>query len=289
MGSSQEQWALSASQVRQFRKLGWLKISDVVCAADLELIRLAILQGEHKEMTGWVGQVGSDDESRKTFAHQQSPRWREMFRNETDLRLVFHELQPIIAKLGSIARDLLGRNDIRILYDQTFTKPPIQEGSRETPWHQDLPYLPLDRRGFMTFWIPIADVPEELGALRFVPGSKHLGPLGRNDLVGNPRTLDQMLTLEDRTFVDEPVCVPLRQGEFTVHDGLTLHGAGPNLGHEPRRAWTVQMIPADTLYTGAPLPLQRLTQLGIATFSPFDHHSLNVPSPGAPTEIPPLS
>lgn len=282
---------LDATIVTSFRTGGWARLSGVLSQADVDLIAAAIVQAEHEVMTGWVGQVG-DAAGRQTFAHQQSPRWKQMFRNETDLRLIFPQLHPIVKKLADVARALLRRDDVRVIYDQTFTKPPVTEGTRETPWHQDLPYVPLDRRGFMTFWIPIEDVTEDAGALRFVPGSHRLGPLGRFSLLADSSSLDDIVAPEDRALLEPPVIVPLSRGELTVHDGLTLHGAGPNLGGQPRRAWTVQFIPADTLYTGAPFPLKRISELGLAAFSRFDHPSFDPhcaagpDAPGASTYAP---
>ena len=71
----------------------------------------------------------------------------------------------------------LGEDDVRVFWDKTFVKPAATEGTRESVWHQDFPYNPIDRRGMLTIWVAIEDVPAEAGALRFVPGSHRLGPL----------------------------------------------------------------------------------------------------------------
>jgi ectoine hydroxylase-related dioxygenase (phytanoyl-CoA dioxygenase family) len=74
----------------------------------------------------------------------------------------------------------------------------------------------------------------------------------------------------------EPVTVPIEAGEATVHDALTLHGAGPNLSSRPRRAWTVVYLPGSTLYTGGPHPQEGINSLGLTPFEPFDHPRFRV-------------
>ena len=128
----------------------------------------------------------------------------------------------------------------------------------------------------LTIWIAIEDVPAEAGALRFVPGSHRLGPLGRLDLVSEEHTPRDLLRDDDMGLVGEPVTVPLKAGEATVHDALTLHGAGPNTSTRPRRAWTVVYLPASTLYTGGPHPQEGINSLGLTPFEPFDHPRFRV-------------
>jgi ectoine hydroxylase-related dioxygenase (phytanoyl-CoA dioxygenase family) len=193
--------------------------------------------------------------------------------------LRFDEVATLVSNLAAYARALIGEPDVLVFWDKTFVKPPSDQGTRESVWHQDFPYNPIDRRGMLTIWLALEDVPAESGALRFVPGSHHLGPLGRLDLVSDDYKLDDILRSDDHEVVGEPVTVPLLAGEATVHDALTLHGAGPNLTSAPRRAWTVVFIPASTRYTGGPHPHDNINSLGLTPFETFDHPHFKVPSP----------
>ena len=47
-----------------------------------------------------------------------------------------------------------------------------------TPWHQDQFYWPLDTDRTITMWMPLVDVPPEIGSMTFVSGSHRLGYLG---------------------------------------------------------------------------------------------------------------
>lgn len=68
---------------------------------------------------------------------------------------------------------LLGSEGLWLLYEQIWLKEGT--GKRRTPWHQDLPYIPLGGHQLATVWIPLDPV-TEAASLEFVLGShtKHL-------------------------------------------------------------------------------------------------------------------
>lgn len=238
--------------VTQFRREGWIRLPKLLDDATVDRIREIYRIEEETGVSKLMGDVTGDDDDR--FAYQRDPKMAKMWSNRIDLRLRWPELQRVVALYATVARTLLDADDVRVFWDKTFTKPTAAEGTRESVWHQDWPYNPIDRRGFMSVWFAVEEVTAEMGAMRFVPGSHRLGPLGRFDLVGTEHAWDFVLRPEDRELVSEPVTVPLAAGEATVHDGLTLHGAGPNLTDRPRRGWTMIFIPADTRWTGGPHP-----------------------------------
>ena len=112
--------------------------------------------------------------------------------------------------------------------------------------------------------------------MRFVPGSHRLGPLVRFDLVGREHAWDEGLRPEDLELVSDPVVVPLAAGEATVHDGLTVHGAGENLSEQPRRGWTIIFIPAETRWTGGPHPHAANNIAGMALGDTWDDPRFHV-------------
>jgi ectoine hydroxylase-related dioxygenase (phytanoyl-CoA dioxygenase family) len=259
---------LAPEVVARYRRDGYVKIDHLLHAESLQQLQQACSQpttdGDHLVEARASGVA-------PMYAHQSHENYRRMWSNTFDLRLQNPELVPLVRLYTRVAAELLGEPSPRLLWDKTFAKPPAAAGTRQTVWHQDLPQVPVDRRGFLTIWVAVDDVPEESGALRFVPRSKWLGPLGRFDLVGAEPDLEDILTDEDRMMVGKPVTVPLRAGEATVHDGLTLHGAGENLSTRPRVGWTLSFVPAASLWTGLPLPQADLNELGLTPYHPFDH------------------
>ena len=76
-------------------------------------------------------------------------------------------------EIPDLARALFGSDDVWLLYEQIWLK----EGAatRRTPWHQDLPYLPVTGDDLVVMWINLDPV-EQSQSLEFVRGS-HRGPL----------------------------------------------------------------------------------------------------------------
>lgn len=245
-----EVFAPSGEQVSAFRREGWTKLPRLF--DDIELARLQEIY-EIEEATGTstlMGQVAEDEAEAEAFAYQAHPDMAKMWDNRIDLRMRWPELQAIVARFAAVAEALIGCEEVLVFWDKTFTKPPAAVGTRQSVWHQDYPYNPIDRRGFVSVWIAVDDVTKEMGAMRFVPGSHRLGPLGRFDLVGREHDWDETLRPEDLELVSDPVTQPLLAGEATVHDGLTLHGAGENLSDRSRRGWTIIFMPSETRWTG---------------------------------------
>jgi hypothetical protein len=269
--------SVTVEHVATFRREGFLRVGRVVQSGELrDLQRIAIAE-ENGDTGGLVGDSDDAPALAATYGYHRDPKYRQMWTNAFDLRLRHPELVPIVRRCATIARQLIGTDDIRVFWDKTFSKPPLQQGTRESVWHQDWPYLPIDRRGFLAFWIAVEDVTEASGAMRFVPRSHRLGPLGRLDLVGADHQLSDILRPDDLAEVGDPITVPLAAGEATIHDGLTLHGAGPNLTDRPRRGWTIVFLPGDTLWTGGPHPHAELNRYLDQVNGPFDHPRFQVP------------
>lgn len=279
MALSLETPLLDVAAVRDYRRQGFLKLPPLLDGEELDSAREFCRATEGEKPHGLAGQEASDPGVVDRFAYHRHDKYRAMWSNVFDLRLRSAVMMGFVNRWAAIARQLVGE-DVRVFWDKTFVKPPASDGTRESVWHQDFPYNPIDRRGMLTIWIALEDVPADAGALRFVPGSHRLGPLGRHDLVSREYEVSDLLREDDLELVGEPVTVPLSAGEATVHDALTLHGAGPNLSDRPRRAWTVVYLPASTRYTGGPHPQEGVNSAGLVTFEPFDQPRFRVSDVG---------
>src|SRR5205823_1429564 len=80
-------------------------------------------------------------------------------------------LAPRFAK---VAAELLGVGGVRLYHDQALIK---ESGGGHTPWHQDQRYWPLDTDATITMWMPLDDVPPDVGTMTFACGSHLLGDL----------------------------------------------------------------------------------------------------------------
>jgi len=138
---------------------------------------------------------------------------------------------------------------VRIYHDHAMIKPPGQK-SKETNWHQDAPYWPMEPVGALSAWIAVDDVTPANGCLHFVPGSHQYGRLEAIKLgVEGESIVDKM---KDQGYdVPEPVTMDMAAGGVTFHHGCTFHYAGPNQTETPRRAFAIIYIPDHTTFTGA--------------------------------------
>ena len=132
---------------------------------------------------------------------------------------------------------------LRYRVDILVLKPPGAAGST---YHQDSAEHGSDRVGELQFWLALAEVSAEMGAMRFVSRSHREGPLGSvfNDDQGN--LLEQFPNLTSVLELSPPF--HYQPGDCTVHHGYTVHGGPPNSTDKPRWSYLFSYAPSDTRY-----------------------------------------
>lgn len=250
------EYPLSAEQIASYRKNGWLLIEGLLDRATTEAIRLAA------QRTADAGVQPA-----QSYYNDQGFQRVHSIIDEPLLSDPTLNTLPTTRRFGSLARSLIGR-DTRFYRDCTFAKPPQREQGVATGWHQDLCYWPFDRKGALTIWIALVDVPAIAGSMRFINGSHQWGPLGRAEYSPDKHVLQQYPEIQ---FTEADVSPPLdlKAGSATVHDGLTMHSAPPNSADFVRWAYALSYMPADTWYTGTPTKI--CDPLGLKVSAPFDH------------------
>ena len=168
--------------------------------------------------------------------------------------------QPVLSHAADYKRAclLIGKRlkgaDVPMRYriDIFGERPP--GGAGATP-HQDACEHGSDRVGELQFWLALAAVSPEMGAMRFVNASHKEGPLGSvfngdeddevplgkgGDLLAQYPNLVPELGLSD-IFSYIP-------GDCTVHAGYTVHLSPANTTEESRWSWLFSYSPADVRY-----------------------------------------
>jgi ectoine hydroxylase-related dioxygenase (phytanoyl-CoA dioxygenase family) len=86
-------------------------------------------------------------------------------------------------------------------------------------------------------WMPMVDVPAEVGSMTFASGSFAHGDLGDYDI--SDASDDAVSALVDERDLSLTTYGAVRAGDATFHAGWTLHRAGPNPTETVREVMTV--------------------------------------------------
>jgi phytanoyl-CoA hydroxylase len=231
------EYLLSEAAIRHYRERGFVALPDVLTPEEVAEARTALAEAMARPGAGSVDRTGRSEYDQVFL--QKVNLWRD---HDGMRRLACHP------RIAEIARRLSGAPAIRLWHDHALIKP--YEDSRPSPWHQDLPYWPMQQPGALSCWLALDDVDETNGCMHFVPESHQWGRLEPINLI-NPQDIFSLVPEpEGKDF--SPVGVPLRAGSCTFHHGLTFHSAPPNRGTAPRRAFIIIYMPDGTLFTGKP-------------------------------------
>ena len=137
-------------------------------------------------------------------------------------------------RFARVAAELLDVDGVRLYHDQALYKEP---GGGFTPWHQDQVYWPLDTDRTVTMWMPLVDIPREIGGMVFADGTHRLGNLSE-EVIGDAsqRFFDDLVRERDWTLSSHG---PFAVGDATFHTGWTLHSAPANNTDTMRAVMTV--------------------------------------------------
>jgi ectoine hydroxylase-related dioxygenase (phytanoyl-CoA dioxygenase family) len=96
----------------------------------------------------------------------------------------------------------------------------------------------------------------------YLPGSHHLVGF---DNVAIGQNMSSLFELYPQLAEIEPTAAPMKPGTVGFHNGLTAHGAGPNMTPRWRRAMTCGFMPVGSTFNGTAniLPAERIARLKI--------------------------
>jgi ectoine hydroxylase-related dioxygenase (phytanoyl-CoA dioxygenase family) len=253
--------AVTDEEVAFYRDNGWVKLERLMAP---ELV--AEILARAKARMGERGVADMPDNRPGIMNPQLRAIWRD-WQNPAEEDEFFRSVSQSPA-MGRVASRMLRDREVRWWSDMILCKLPSAEGGARTPWHQDFPYLSLDRIGLLNIWVALVEMPPEMGTMRFLSGSHRIGPMGRViHRTDGKDLLDLYPWIAEEHQVSEPL--HLQPGDATVHDWMTVHAAPPNDTDQPRWAYADSIFPAETLFTGA--QQRRTDGLELKVNEPLDH------------------
>ncbi|MEV6758250.1 phytanoyl-CoA dioxygenase family protein [Streptomyces sp. NPDC051214] len=192
---------------------GYLLLRSVLPAAEIraahDTVESAFLEG------GWIDEKGNAQQERAATQYQErEPAYRKAAQAASFNRI------PYLEALHTLMQGLLGQDVFCHPSKVLRATPPAAWTTESGRYvHQDFSYWGVN--DMLTTWIPLMDIPVELGGLALLPGSQ----------VGPPRPL-RVLT------EDEPgwATTDYRLGDVVIFHCFTAHAATPNKTNGLRRS-----------------------------------------------------
>jgi Phytanoyl-CoA dioxygenase (PhyH) len=261
--------SVTGDEVRHLRDHGWVKLDQLISP------RLsARLLNRARALMGPAG----DGHPIRPGIDIDTTEWAD-YHDVVEEDEVFASL-GLSRAMGGNAQ-LLIRRDIGILMWSNYlavkvgTKQGSPRPSEPAVLRQDGPDLPIDRPGWVRFWIALDRVSPEMGPIRLVDRSHRLGLLGRSYLGREGNSSEAALFAEypeiaGMTVIDD---LEFEPGDAVAYGMHTLYGDRANFTDKPRWALVVTYFAEDTFYTGNQLcsgeTVQKVARAGLTPGDEF--------------------
>jgi ectoine hydroxylase-related dioxygenase (phytanoyl-CoA dioxygenase family) len=254
---------LTPEQIALYRQQGFIVIEDFLTPAELEAWRQgvdeAVAQRGRRKLAGRQDWQSGDSFYDRVFT-QRINLWMD---HPLMRRLM---LDPA---LGKLAADLEGVEGIRIWHDQTLIK---EAWANPTAWHLDNPYWSFSSPHAISIWVALDDATYENGCLYFIPGSHREA---RSESCGIGENMADLFKVYPEWAGRRAAAAPMKAGSCSFHNGLTAHGAGPNMTPGRRRAMTCAYMPDGCAFNGKKnvLPEDYLAKLKVGDLLDWDEQN----------------
>jgi ectoine hydroxylase-related dioxygenase (phytanoyl-CoA dioxygenase family) len=219
-----ERLALSAGQVEQFHREGYLVVEGVVTGAALDELR-----GVTDEFLERARELDASDEAIDLAPDhtRECPQVRRIM--DPDRHHPVYEAATRMPEILDVICDLLGP-DIRFDHSKLNCKPP--RGGIPIEWHQDWGFYPQTNDSMLALSLMLDDCGLDNGPLLVIPGS-HRGPTWDHHYQGS-----FIGAIDPATAgFDESSALALTgpAGSVAIHQVRTVHGSADSTSGRQRR------------------------------------------------------
>lgn len=238
-------YSVSNNQIEFYRENGFLVIDDFLNSEELnhwrEVVLTAVEKREGIKIPGSMIKTGEAD-----GINEDADYFGKVFEQIINLWQTDEQVKKLILdeRIGEMASQLSGSDGIRPWHDQALFKKPW---ANPTAWHVDTPFWSFSHREALSIWIALDDATLENGCLYFLPGSHKLTSF---ENYGIGKSMDGIFKHYPNLSNIKPVAAPLKAGSCSFHNGLCIHGAGPNMTNGFRRAMTCAFMPDGSTFNG---------------------------------------
>jgi len=150
-----------------------------------------------------------------------------------------------IPEILDMVEQLIGADFI--LWGMTIFGKPAKVG-KETPWHQDGDYYPIEPLETLTVWISLDGSTPEQGCMRYIPGSHNEHKIYQHHFEHrDDYTLAQVID-DGQVDLTQARDIVLERGQLSLHDVYLVHGSGPNHSDRRRMGLVLRIMPASSFY-----------------------------------------
>jgi ectoine hydroxylase-related dioxygenase (phytanoyl-CoA dioxygenase family) len=217
------EYRLTKSQIDAYQRDGHIFLKELASPPEISFYRAAILDAA-KKLNTEKRKLEDRDTYGKAFL-QMYNFWRQ---NEILKAFVLSK------RFGHVAAKLMGVDKVRLYHDQALFKEP---GGGPTPWHQDQYYWPLDTNNTITMWMPLVNLTEEMGIMRFASGTQKLGYVTAEAI--SDASEEFFSDFVKRNGYKQEGARQANAGDATFHSGWTLHNAPGNQSGQMREVMTI--------------------------------------------------
>jgi phytanoyl-CoA hydroxylase len=236
---------LTTDQIASYRENGFIVVENFLSQDELASWREGVTEAViDRNGVKIPGRQGKNEEA--DGINEDADYYSNVFDQLLNLWQTNKKMELIMRdpRLGKMAAELAGVDGIRIWHDQALIKKPW---ANPTAWHLDTPFWSFSHREALSVWVALDDATPENGCLYFIPGSHKKTSFENPGITKNMNAVFQFYPEFAQT---KPFMATMKAGTASFHNGLCIHGAGPNMTPGFRRAMTCAYMPEGAVFNG---------------------------------------